>query len=181
MKKYCIYIITLLYVASSCVSESKPSKKELYLKSLLKENKINIDNYNLINQKEIVYYVKGFTITDSKDSLHLQKIKVADNIYFNTYEYTPSDYKKFHNDSFSIRGVKISVDEIVKQNNIELKYFNPYFYISKSYVFKNSKSKESIFLVEALNRTHYMDKEVISYFLIKDSPKPTVFLLYDTL
>ncbi|GAA3773713.1 hypothetical protein [Flavobacterium ginsengiterrae] len=180
MKKYYIFIITLIYATLSCTSESKPTKKELYLKSLLKENKIDIDNYSLINHKDIEYYIKGFTITDSRDSLQLQKIKVADNVYFNTYEYTPSDYKKFHSDFFTIKGTKISVDEIVKQNNVELKYFNPYFYISKSYLFKNPKNKESIFLLEALNRTHYMNKEVVSYFLIKNTSKPTVILLYDT-
>lgn len=179
MKKYYTIIITLLYATSSCISQNKPTKKEQDLKHLLKE-KINIDNYSLVNKQEINYYIKGFTMTNTKDSLKLQKVKVADNIFFNTYEYTPSDYKKFHNDFFTIKGTKISIDEIVKQNNISLKFFNPYFYISTSYTFKNPKIKESIFILEALNRTHYMNKEVISYFIIKNTSKPTVLLLYDT-
>jgi len=103
MKKYCVIIITLLYTLSSCISENKPTKKEQDLKNLLKENKINIDNYSLVNQQEIKYYIKGFTMTNSKDSLKLQKVKIADNVFFNTYEYTPSDYNKFHADFFTIK------------------------------------------------------------------------------
>lgn len=180
MKKYYVIIIILLYTLSSCISEKKLTKKEQDLKNLLKENKINIDNYSLVNQQEIKYYVKGFTMTNSKDSLKLQKVKIADNVFFNTYEYTPSDYKKFHDDFFTIKNNKISIDEIVKKNNVDLKYSNPYFYISTTYTFKNATSKESILILEAINRTHYMNKEVVSYFIIKNTSKPTVLLLYDT-
>lgn len=180
MKKYCVIIITLLYTLSSCISENKPTKKEQDLKNLLKENKINIDNYSLVNQQEIKYYIKGFTMTNSKDSLKLQKVKIADNVFFNTYEYTPSDYNKFHADFFTIKKRTISIDEIIKRDNVDLKYSNPYFYISTTYTFKNTTSKESILILEAINRTHYMNKEVVSYFIIKNTSKPTVLLLYDT-
>lgn len=181
MKPYYILIIisTLISCRISKVNNENPIADGII--KVLNKNNIKTKNYQYVSSFEVKPYNKGYTETNNTDSLNIKQISLTlDNEYiFNTYEYIPTDYKKYHSEYFTLGKNKIFLDKVIQENHINLKYQNPYFYFRNSYIFKNDN--DIILVLKSENRTFYRDREVksIFYFYIKDGTIVDVRLFYD--
>jgi len=181
MKKYNIIILLTLFITGFISGQIKDDLKEYKIPFKLKKYGINFNDFILKSDFEIKYYNEGFITTDNKDSILIKRIRVFNkkDIFIHTYRFTPPDYNKNHQEYFVINDKKIFFDTVITKDKIKLKYYNPYFYFRKSYLFKNKKNKEFI-LIQAENRTFYRNKFVISYFvIILNKNKADIHLLYD--
>lgn len=180
MKYQLTYVICFVF-SMFCFSQQKKNYEINSIKSLLKKKDICLNKYILIDSVSIKEYNEGFTMTNSKDSLTMKELKIIDNFSILTYEFTPTDYEKAHNDSFKINDSNYEIDSLVVKNKIDLKYNNPYFYFTNCYIFTKKKNEnEKLILIKSVNRTFYRDRTVESFFAVKISEnKIGIHLFYD--
>lgn len=152
-----IILIYILLITNSISSQIKNDLKEYKIANKLNKYGIKLNNYSLKNEFGIKYYNEGFTVTNNKDSIVLKKIKIFDksNFFLFTYKYTPTNYNKNHKEYFILNDNKFFIDTIIHRDKINLKYYNPYFYLRTSYFFKGKKKGENLIIIEAENRTFY--------------------------
>lgn len=170
-------IIILLIFPCVCTSQVKITSK---IKKDLRKIGIDFKNYEKVKSIEIENYNEGFTVLNSNDSIELKEILLDNEISLFTYKFIPSDYKQFHQDFFRVKDMNYNIDSIIKYQGIELKYYNPYFYMNKYTSYKEKNKNNNLIIIEAINRTFYKNKEVKSLFIIRIYQKNTLFnVLYD--
>jgi hypothetical protein len=179
--KYQLTFVFCFIVSLFCFSQHKNNYEISLIKPLLKKKDICLNKYILIDSVSIEEYSEGFTMTNSKDSLTMKELKITNDFSIFTYNFTPTDYEKVHNDSFKINDFNYEIDSLVVKNKINLKYNNPYFYFTNYYIYTNKKNKnEKLILLKSVNRTFYKDRIVESFFVVKISENKTnIQLFYD--
>jgi len=174
------FVVGLILLSICSLAQNNKNKAIVQLQKLLTKNNINVKNYQFIKKDDIAPYNKGFTETNSKDSTGLMELKVTADISFYTYEYLPSDYNIFNKEYFIVKEKIYYINDIVDQCKINLKYYNPYFYMKCYWTFENQNKENRIIVIEAYNRTFYMNKEVCSYFVVRMMKNEVkISLLYD--
>lgn len=161
--------------------ESTPnsiSKGERDVLQLLSKN-VKIIDFDAID--ELPSYSEGFTISNSEDSLQMKMVTIAkdNDIKLFTYQYTPSDYSRFHDEYFTIKDTKVLIDSLLKEGHNHIIEKNPYIYWQEVNSFRYNE--HNYVLLTGESRLSYMNGVVYSFLLVQFTDKhfDNVWLFYN--